>query len=109
MNEDAQAGFAWYKKAADGGLPEAKLHLGDSFQFGRGINSDMDKAFELYTEAAELGDADAMYILGAHYLETARLEFDLYMKGIDWLTKAAKAGHEGAQFELTEMGIDWNK
>ena len=45
--------------------PEAIYLLGQKYFFGSlGLQKDMRKAFDLFTEAAELGSIDALFSLG---------------------------------------------
>ena len=44
-----------YEKAADKDDPEAKTLLAGCYEFGRGVQQDLDKARELYEEAADAG------------------------------------------------------
>ena len=57
--------------------------------FGRhGLQKDMRKAVELYTEAAELGSIQAIYFLGFSYTGGRGVEVDK-AKGIQFFTKGA--------------------
>ena len=48
--------------------PVAINNLGEDYQYGRhGLEKDMQKAVELWTEAAELGSIRALYNLGYYY------------------------------------------
>ena len=50
----------WYTKAAEQGDATAQYNLGACYEYGEGVEQDMEKAVELYRKAAEQGDADAV-------------------------------------------------
>ena len=54
---------------------------------------------ELFSNAAERGDAEAQYQLGIAYSNGEGVAKDL-TKAFDWTRKAAEQGHAGAQFSL---------
>lgn len=62
------------------------------FQNGEGVAQDHPKAFELYSEAARLGDAEAMNSLGQMLAEGIGIEKDPPTAKI-WFEKAAAAGN----------------
>jgi len=55
--------------------------------------------FQLLTEAAERGDAEAQYNLGVNY-ETGQDIPQDYEVAVKWFTLAAEQGHASAQFSL---------
>ena len=80
--------------------PFATNHLGDKLLFGdRGLQKDMRKALELYTEAAELGSLDALYNLGISYDHGEGVEVD-EEKGVEFFKKAAMQGHVASRHNL---------
>ena len=60
---------------------------------------DYDAAFDYYTKAAELGDAEAHYRLGRMYFEGIGVEKD-EEKAVCHFEKAAIVGHPHARFML---------
>ncbi len=56
---DEDVACKWLKKAAEQKHPEAVYNLGTCFEQGSGVAIDIEKALSLYTEAKELGYADA--------------------------------------------------
>jgi len=56
--DDTRAVF-WYQKAATGGNPDAMFNLGSMYEHGRGVDPDLKKAKNLYTQAAALGNTEA--------------------------------------------------
>jgi hypothetical protein len=51
--DDMQAA-EWYRKAAEQGLPEGQLNLGDIYTSGEGIPQDYIEAYKWFTLAASL-------------------------------------------------------
>jgi localization factor PodJL len=49
----------WFGKAADSGEADAKYDLGTMYESGLGVARDLDKAKQLYQEAARLGNEEA--------------------------------------------------
>lgn len=80
--------FELYKKAAAQKYPAAYGRLGGLYEFGFGVEKNASEAIKLYIEGANLGDADAQFVLGARYLMGKNIEED-EEKGIFWLSKAA--------------------
>ena len=62
-------------------------------------HGDYGKAFEYYTKAAELGNADAHFLLSTWYEEGKGVEKDEKKKVYHW-EEAAKRGHLGARHNL---------
>ena len=73
--------------------PEAIYFLGDQYYHGKlGLQMDMRKAVELYTEAAELGSAEALFSLGDSYYNGYGVQKD-EAKSAEYYKKAAIQGH----------------
>jgi TPR repeat protein len=64
-----------------------------------GLQKDMNKAFELWTRAAELGSCIAHYQIGGAYYQGDGVEKDT-KKAIHHFELAAMAGHEFARHNL---------
>ncbi|EJK74004.1 hypothetical protein THAOC_04346, partial [Thalassiosira oceanica] len=80
--------------------PEAINHLGEKYCHGRlGLQKDMQRAVELWTEAAELGSVEALNNLGVAYHSGAGVKQDL-AKGIHFWRKAAMQGHDQCRHNL---------
>ena len=82
--------------------PEAIHLLGNQYHYGLlGLQKDMEKAVELFTEAAELGSVDAtLYNLGVAYRRGDGVQEDK-AKGAEFLTKAAMQGHVESRYNLS--------
>ena len=70
------------------------IKVGDT----RIIVADMDEAMDAFKKAIDLGDSDAMYLVGVHHLAKEDQENCRY--GIDLIEQAADAGHGGALYYL---------
>ena len=91
----------WYQKAADQGSYRGHYHLAVAYNNKESSVYDPAKAVEHLKVAAEGGDADAQYWLGASYNPKAaefwKVEKDIMMS-IEWYERAANQGHKEAQF-----------
>jgi hypothetical protein len=67
-----------------------------------GVPQDYQKANQLYTQAIQLGSADALYRLGGSYQHGTGVEMDL-MKSFEYYTHAAMQGIPIYQFELGRL------
>ena len=80
--------------------PVAVHHLGQKYFFGSlGLQKDMRKAVELYTEAAVLGSVEAIYSLGVAYQRGEGVGKD-NAKAVEYFTKAAMQGHAESRYNL---------
>ena len=80
--------------------PNALHYLGLVYCDGKlGIQKDMQKAVELYTEAAELGSIVALYTLGITYENGNGIPEDK-AKGAEFYKKAAMQGHVKSRYCL---------
>lgn len=99
-HNDAQA-KKWLQKAATQGYSRAMANLASHY-LTSGDEKDTEKAFILYTEAADKGEADAQLGLGemfANGVGVAKNEAE----AITWYLKAATQGNATAQFNLGMM------
>jgi len=80
--------------------PEAIYFLGQKYFFGSlGLQKDMRKAVELYSEAAELGSAKALFSLGNAYELGGGFQQD-EAKAAEFYAKAAMQGHVSCRYNL---------
>ena len=97
--EDAQSYLFWLKHAASGGLPWAQYwlarELGDA-ENRYGVYNP-EQAFRWMLLAATL--TDAQYALAGYYLAGFGTEQNI-PQGLEWLEKAADAGHPDAIYTL---------
>ena len=94
--------FALYSLAAEKGIFKAQFRLGCCYECGLGVEQDIFKALEWFTEAAEQGYAEAQSNLGYCYRNGIGVEKDL-TKAVEWYTKAAEQDVMDAQSALGEM------
>lgn len=71
LKEYSQAA-EWFRNAASHGCPRALNNLGICYEFGHGIEVDMDQAFQQYKESSDKGYIPAKYNLACIYLLKAR-------------------------------------
>ena len=80
--------------------PVAIEFLGDVYRQGQhGVQKDMQKAVNLYTEAAELGSISALYTLGLMHGNGEGVRQD-EAKGAEFYKKAAMQGHAESRHKL---------
>ena len=80
--------------------PAAIKYLGDQYsKGGLGLEKDMSRAIELWTEAAKLGSAGACHELGQEYVDGVGVGKDLEA-GVRYYEKGAMLGHAGARHNL---------
>jgi TPR repeat protein len=91
----------WLQKAAEQGVEEADLGLGDIYHEGEDASRNYTDAEKWYRQAAEQGSASAAFSLGVMYDVGQGVTKD-YAEAIKWYTKAANAGYAPA---LTNLGI----
>ena len=85
--------------------PGAISSLANKYHHGTlGLQKDMRRAVELYTEAAELGSIEALFNLGNAYYHGDGVPVD-EAKGVQFWTKAAMQGHVEGRNNLG--GYEW--
>ena len=97
--------IVWYQKAAQQGYTAAQNSLGYAYEWGQGIEMDMQKAIHWYQQAAEQGHAQAQNNLGTMYDHGKGVDDD-EERAIYWYQKAAEQGNATAQRNL---GIMYSK
>lgn len=75
--------------------PENIFSLGRLYDYGWGVKKDLNKAAELYTQAAEKGHARAMYNIGNMYMKGDGVTKD-YAKAKYWYEKGAEKGDDAS-------------
>ena len=89
------------RRAAEQGDADAMYELGESYNYGLGVEENEEQAVEWYRKAAELGHAGAMYGLGGCYYFGKGVEVN-EEQAVEWYRKAAELGHADAMYELGE-------
>lgn len=95
-----------FKKNGGSVPPQAQPHLttDEVLEQGKALESlgDMEAAFKVYLQAAEMGNPEAMTKVGHAYLYKHQgAPFDL-MKSAEWYEKAAKRGSIPAMMMLSQ-------
>ncbi|EJK55603.1 hypothetical protein THAOC_24653 [Thalassiosira oceanica] len=100
-NSDNDAALlALVRKRVDAKDPEATEFLAGAYYSGdRGLQQDIPRAIELWTEAARLDDLDAHYRLGCRYYRGEGVEKDMERCIRHW-QHAAMLGHPGSRILL---------
>jgi soluble lytic murein transglycosylase-like protein len=84
--------------------PQALLELGKRYQYGVGAPQDLDRAIQLFCQAADLGNTDAAYQLGWIY-STGRAGKVDEILAAQWF-RAAAAKNERAKEHMHRLGAD---
>ena len=97
-DDASKLAMAW--KRIDKGDPDAIKVLGDKYAIGGlGLEKDVPRAVELWTEAAELGSLGAHRHLGFRYYHGKGIEEDK-PRGIHHWQQAAMQGHVSSRHDL---------
>jgi len=96
LEADRDKGIALLHEAACAGDPAAKNQLGYHYQTMPDHVKDMKLAIKYYTESADAGWTDAAYRYGEMLLKGYDIDANKD-KGLDYILKAANAGHLNAQ------------
>jgi hypothetical protein len=99
--EDDREAVRWYRKAAEGGNPQAQLSLGVMYEHGRGAPRNDTEALKWYRMAAEQGDATTQSYLGAIYAEGTGVPKDLVQAYAWWNI----AGAQGIKQAVVLKGL----
>lgn len=112
--DDTKADY-WYEKFAESYEKAAKekreglhsaafesyfLDLGARYASGLGVEQDFEKAKKWYGRAAEKGNAEAQFNLGALYLTGSGLKQRNFQKAREWFEKSALQGDAGGMAML---------
>ena len=92
MEKDDEKAAQWYRKSLEDKNPFAAYALGSLYRRGKGVPLDMEKAFLLFTMAAEdtgRPNAYAAYELGGMYKAGAGTEID-EERSVEWYRQAFK-------------------
>src|SRR5690606_5370993 len=81
----------WYKKAAEGGDAVAQNNLAVMYEYGYGVDKDIQKAMDWYQEAGKGGSGIALDNLGDMYVSGAAGSKDITLAHI-WYDRAMELG-----------------
>lgn len=88
----------WYRLGHAAGDPWATMHLAYMLESGRGVPArDQRAALELYEQAAESGNSQAMLWLASNYSEATGTTRN-YALALEWYRRAAEAGELNAYY-----------
>ena len=93
------------KSPAQAASPQALLELGKRYQYGIGAPQNLDRAIQLFCQAADLGYADAAYQLGWIY-STGRAGKVDEILAAQWFKAAATAKNERANEQIRRLGAE---
>src|SRR5690606_27540838 len=94
-NGDYAGAVAEWRDPAAQGDPDALFNLAQAYKLGRGVPEDMDRARDLFRQAAERGHAPAGVNLGLILFQQNERE-----AAIPWLEKGAARGEPRALYVL---------
>jgi hypothetical protein len=77
--------------AANGDI-DAQYKLGNMYEIGEGVNSDVEKAFKWYKKAADNGQSDACFRLGMMYSDGS-VPSNGMQEALLYFKRAAESGH----------------
>ena len=93
-DEDDSEAAAWYEKAIEKGMTEARFNLAAMYEEGQGVVQDYEKAISLYTQQADEPDAFAMMELGQIYENGECGQKKDLEEALKWYEQAANHGAE---------------
>ena len=93
-DEDDSEAAAWYEKAIEKGMTEARFNLAAMYEEGQGVAQDYEKAISLYTQQADEPDAFAMMELGRIYENGECGQKKDLEEALKWYEQAANHGAE---------------
>lgn len=90
--------LAQYRKLAAQGNADAQIKLAECYEYGNnGVEESDSEAAKWYRKAAEQGNVQAQYQLGAAYNIGSGVE-ESEIEAMKWYLKAAEQGHAEAQY-----------
>lgn len=102
-DQDYEAAFQWYRKAANQGLALAQDALGSMYYKGEGVPQDYEKALKWFHNAADQGSRQARDSIGQMYEKGHGVPQDK-VEAIKWFRKAAAMGYSNKLEEMQQKG-----
>lgn len=99
--QDYAIAFDLYKQAADNGVSQAMVELGELYMLGEGVEKNLEEAIKWYRMAADNGNTDAMCVLSVLYYEGEDVDED-FGEALHWALEAAKLGDN---IGMNNMGV----
>ena len=81
---------------------KALTRLGWMYEIGMGVDADLERAAQYFSEAAELGNEEAMYAIAVMYLTGTGKPLDPDA-GREWLQRSADLGYPRAADKIREL------
>ncbi|MCQ2310504.1 MAG: toll/interleukin-1 receptor domain-containing protein [Paludibacteraceae bacterium] len=100
-HKDDQLAFYWTNRAYQHGQIDAIYNLAVCYEFGMGVDPDIQKAYELYKESANHENVMALLKVSA-FLKQGSIEREDYVEGMRHLVKAYQLDTFMAKFALAE-------
>jgi TPR repeat protein len=104
---DFRAAAVWYDRAAKKKHAQALTNLAYLYVEGKGVVRNAAKARTLYTEAASMGIASAMFSLGTMDYSGEGGDMD-YVSAYVWWKRAANLNHPKAAANLPKLELQMN-
>ena len=82
---------------------DVSLELGEQYYYGKGVEKDYKKAFEIFSRLAELGNEDAECYLGLIYRNGGYGCYRSIPKAYEIFGRLAELGHAKAQYNLGDL------
>ena len=99
VEQDYDAAFLWFAKAAEQNYAKAQLFLGECYDSGYGVGQDRAKTAPLYMKAAQQGLARAQFELSICYVNgVCGVEADAAQSKY-WRAKAAEQGYGSKEYQ----------
>lgn len=100
--QDLAASFHWIKEAADQGHPVGLMDASSKYQYGIGVDPDLDQAVELLEAAAALDEAEAERRLGDIYFlqQFGRVDYET---AVPHYQRAIALGSALAEFSYGQL------
>ena len=102
VGPDPSRAVPLWRRAAEAGVPEAQLRLGEAFEQGLGVTADASEALRFYRMAAEQGLAVARHRLASIYDAGVLVPRDA-SEAATWYRLAAEQGYAPSQARLGRM------
>jgi TPR repeat protein/CHAT domain-containing protein len=100
---DSRLGVYWTRKAANQGDLMAMNNLGYAYEYGKGVDKNMDEALEWYQMAADGGVALASRNIGTYYQS-----INDYKKAFKYFSIASEQGNTIAMLDISTMYLAGN-
>jgi TPR repeat protein len=78
VKEDLADQVAWYRRAAAAGSTDAMVHLGQAYQYGRGVAQDVVEALKWYKLALDADGSGADPLASVYYNGFGEVRWDAY-------------------------------